>query len=121
MDEIQSTAVVLHFRDGRTEREASTPEIDLDGQCVIAGGLEVPFDELKAVFFRREPGSADLQKPAGGSLVSVEFADGEVIRGVAHDYKPVAAGFFLVPLEESRLERVFVVSSAVVSIEVEKL
>jgi hypothetical protein len=54
-------------------------------------------------------------------VVSVEFADGEILRGLTHDYNPVAAGFYLTPLHEMMLQRVFVVSSAVVAIEVEKL
>jgi hypothetical protein len=114
------TAVVLHFRDGRTLRELSRPEIDLARQVVTVGELAVPFGELKAVFFRRERAPEGESEP-NGSVVSVEFADGEVLRGLAADYNPIAPGFYLTPLEETKLLRVFVVSSSVVSIEVEKL
>ncbi|MFA6955499.1 MAG: hypothetical protein WC538_06460 [Thermoanaerobaculia bacterium] len=114
------TAVVLHFRDGRTLRENSLPDIDLDRQSVIAGDLAVPFGELKAVFFRRER-APEGEPEASGSLVSVEFADGEVLRGLSSDYTPIASGFYLTPLDETKLLRVFVVSSSVVAIEVEKL
>ena len=47
-------------------------------------------------------------------------ADGEVIRGVAQ-YNPERNGFFLFPLDRSKNDRIFVVNSAIVSIEVEKL
>jgi len=114
------TAVVLHFRDGRTLRENSLPHIDLERQSVTAGELAVPFGELKAVFFRRERAPEGEPEPSG-SVVSVEFADGEVLRGLTADYNPIAAGFYLTPLEETKLLRVFVVSSSVVAIEVEKL
>lgn len=115
------TAVVLHFRDGRTVRESSAPAIDLARLKVTVGDHDVPFDELKAVFFRRQQPSEEAPAPPVGSLVSVEFADGEVLRGRTDDYKPVAPGFYLTPLDEAKLIRVFVISSAVVSIEVEKL
>ncbi|MBI2213661.1 MAG: hypothetical protein HYU52_08440 [Acidobacteria bacterium] len=115
------TAVVLHFRDGRTMREESAPSIDLDRRNVTAGELNVPFDELKAVFFRREKAPEGEPPLANGSVVSVEFADGEVLRGMTHDYNPIASGFYITPLDEMKLQRVFVVSSAVIAIEVEKL
>lgn len=115
------TAVVLHFRDGRTMRNEASPSIDLDRRSVVAGELDVPFDELKAVFFRREKAPDGEPQPPSGSIVAVEFADGEILRGLTQDYNPVAPGFYLIPLDEMKLQRVFVVSSAVVSIEVEKL
>jgi hypothetical protein len=60
-----------------------------------------------------------LEEPHG-SLIAVEFADGEVIRGTA-TYNPEASGFFLFPLDRSKNERIFVVRDAIASIEVEKL
>ncbi|MEA2240043.1 MAG: hypothetical protein QOC81_4767 [Thermoanaerobaculia bacterium] len=114
--------VVLRYRDGRTER-ASLLETDVDSQIVRVtrdGGTtnDVPFSELKALFF---PQSADgpVEEPAG-STIAVEFADGEVIRGIAQ-YNPERNGFFLFPLDRSKNDRIFVVNSAIVSIEVEKL
>jgi hypothetical protein len=114
--------VVLRYRDGRTER-ASLVETDVDSQIVRVtrdGGAtdDVPFSELKALFF---PHSADgaAEEPAG-STIAVEFADGETIRGVAQ-YNPERNGFFLFPLDRSKNDRIFVVNSAIVSIEVEKL
>lgn len=114
--------VVLRYRDGRTER-ATLVAVDMDRQLfeVDRDGarLDVPFNDLKAVFFPNTTPEQQLE-PATGSTIAVEFADGEVIRGVAH-YNPERNGFYLYPYDRSRNERIFVVSSAIVSIEVEKL
>jgi len=114
--------VVLRYRDGRTER-AAFAAVDADRAVFTVernGAREdVPFGELKAVFFPRTAPEEPLE-PASGSTIAVEFADGEVIRGIAH-YNPERNGFFLYPQDRSRNERIFVVRSAIVSIEVEKL
>ena len=114
--------VVLRYRDGRTERVTLDP-IDVDRQLFTVrrdGGeaVEVPFVELKAVFFPQTEAGVVQQEP--GSELAVEFADGEVIRGTAH-YNPEKNGFFLFPLDRSKNDRIFVVNSAIVSIEVERL
>ena len=117
-----TTTVVLRYRDGRTER-AALIETDVDRQIVRvsrddSAQDDVPFSTLKAIFF---PRAADEGlEDAAGSTIAVEFADGEVIRGVAH-YNPERNGFFLYPLDRSKNDRIFVVNSAIVSIEVEKL
>lgn len=114
--------VVLRYRDGRAER-ATLVAVDADRELftVERDGErdDVSFSELKAVFFPRTTPEEQLE-PASGSTIAVEFADGEVIRGVAH-YNPERNGFDLYPYDRSRNERIFVVSSAIVSIEVEKL
>lgn len=114
--------VVLRFRDGRTERVALDP-IDPTREVVVAhrddGEAEVPFADLKAVFFPRTVPDESLE-PASGMRIAVEFNDGEVIRGSAH-YNPERNGFFLFPDDRSKNDRIFVVNSAIVSIEVEKL
>jgi len=117
-----TTTVVLRYRDGRTER-ATLIETGVDRQIVRVSrddGAQddVPFSTLKAIFFPRASEQA-LEEPAG-STIAVEFADGEVIRGVAQ-YNPERNGFFLYPLDRSKNDRIFVVNSAIVSIEVEKL
>jgi len=118
-----TTTVVLRYRDGRTER-ASLIETDVERQIVRVtrddgAADDVPFSTLKALFFPRSALDELLDSPAG-SIISVEFADGEVIRGVAQ-YNPERNGFFLFPLDRSKNDRIFVVNSAIVSIEVEKL
>jgi len=117
--------VVLRYRDGRTERAALEPPIDATHEMLIvrreSGETgEVPFSLLKAVFFPAASSSAPKTTTANGSTIAVEFTDGEVIRGVAN-YNPERNGFFLYPHDRSKNDRVFVVNSAIVSIEVEKL
>jgi hypothetical protein len=120
---MERSNVVLRYRDGRTER-VSLVDIDIEHEFAVvkreddAQG-DVPFSLLKAIFFHhRDPD--DSVVPATGSTIAVEFADGEVIRGQAH-YNPERNGFFLFPHDRSKNDRVFVVNSAIVSIEVEKL
>lgn len=115
--------VVLRYRDGRTERAALDP-IDPTREVLIVrrddGGTdEVPFSALKAVFFPRLVADEALE-PASGMQIAIEFNDGEVIRGTAH-YNPERNGFFLFPTDRGKNDRIFVVNSAIVSIEVEKL
>lgn len=116
--------VVLRYRDGRTERAELEP-IDPTHEVLVVHGddgelSEVPFSELKAVFFPRTAPDDDSLEPATGSRIAVEFNDGEIIRGSAH-YNPERNGFFLFPDDRSKNDRIFVVNSAIVSIEVEKL
>jgi len=116
--------VILRYRDGRTER-AVVAVIDAVSEVLNvthdheSATQAVPFAALKAVFFPRTVPEEQLE-PQGGSLIAVEFADGEVIRGNAV-LNPAASGFFLFPLDRSKNERIFVVRSAIASIEVEKL
>ena len=112
--------VVLRFRDGHTERAMLDP-IDASREVLIVrrddGGVEeVPFSQLKAVFFPRT-GEDDALEPASGLQIAVEFNDREVIRGTAH-YNPERNGFYLFPTDRSKNDRIFVVNSAIVSIEV---
>ena len=115
-------SVVLRYRDGHTEKVSLEP-FDPQREVVIvrrdAGQAEVPFSALKAVFFPRVTPDEHLEVPTG-STIAVEFTDGEVIRGMAN-YNPERNGFFLVPHDRSKNERIFVVNSAISSIEVEKL
>ena len=114
--------VVLRYRDGSTKRATLVQtdtqreifEIDENGAAT-----EVPFQNLKAVFFPQSQPEKQPE-PAEGSQLAVEFVDGEVIRGVAQ-YNPERNGFFLFPLDRSKNDRIFVVNSAILSIEVEKL
>ena len=119
---VDDNKVVLRYRDGRTERVSMAP-VDVDRQVLSVQResgetAEVPFSLLKAVFYPQTtpPQPAESQ----GSRLAVEFADGEVIRGTAL-YNPERNGFLLFPLDRSKNDRIFVVNSAIVSIEVEKL
>lgn len=115
--------VVLRYRDGRTERVGLDP-IDPSREMLVTRRddgqtSEVAFADLKAVFFPRTAPDEALE-PASGMRIAVEFNDGEVIRGAAH-YNPERNGFFLYPDDRTKNDRIFVVNSAIVSIEVEKL
>ncbi len=114
--------VVLRYRDGRTERVDLDP-IDQSRQVFNikredGKPAEVPYSELKAIFFPKRENAA--VEAATGSTLAVEFSDGEVIRGIAQ-YNPERNGFFLFPLDRSKNDRIYVVNSAIVSIEVERL
>lgn len=116
--------VILRYRDGRTERVTQVEQIDpTHGSFLVSrdGGTsgDVPFADIKAIFFPRTVPEEALE-PASGSQIAVEFSDGEVIRGFAH-YNPERNGFYLFPLDRSKNDRIFVVNSAIVSIEVERL
>lgn len=111
--------VVLRYRDGRTERVTLEP-VDSSREVLSVrrddGSTgEVPFSQLKAVFYPRAT-DGELE-PAAGMQIAVEFSDGEVIRGMAQ-YNPERNGFFLFPADRSKNDRIFVVNSAIVSIEV---
>jgi hypothetical protein len=112
--------VVLRYRDGRTERVMLDPIDPMTEVLTVrqdeGSATEVPFSALKAVFFPRNASDEALE-PAAGLNLAVEFADGEVIRGIAH-YNPERNGFFLYPEDRSKNDRIFVVNSAIVSIEV---
>lgn len=113
---------VLRFRNGETRRTDPSVEIDGEGQKVRlpdTGSEEIDFSDLKAVFFLA-PGAGE-SRPDRGSLLSIEFSDGEVITGIAPEYNPTLPGFYLYPNDEDRVERVFIVASAIVSIDVERL
>lgn len=118
--------VVLHFRGGRTEHVLANPHIDSERQTVSVvqengTARDVAFGELKALFFLRDPEADPGREAPSGSTLAVEFADGELIRGITGEYNPTSAGFFLYPHDRSKSDRIFVVNSAVVSIDVEKL
>ena len=109
---------ILHYRDGHTERVLVAP-IDPDDTNVTIHGDDarsIPLSELKAVFFQVP--APESEHPTG-SNIAVEFADGETIRGVAQ-FDPARNGFYLFPADRTRNDRIFVVNSAIFSIEVEK-
>lgn len=121
--------VVLHFRNGSTSHVHAPPEIERERETVVIvrddhSREEVPFSDLKAIFYLRDESSGGEQmvidEKAAKSLV-VEFRDGERIRGHSYEYAPGRNGFFLFPADRSKNDRIFVVNSAIVSIEVDRL
>lgn len=119
-------AMVLRYRDGKTARHEGECSVDLDSQSVslttTEGDQEVGFSDLKAIFFLRGTAAVEENQPTpDGSVLAVEFEDGEIIRGTAKGYRPGDPGFMLHPFDRSSQEKIFVVASAVLSIDVEKL
>ena len=128
------TEVVLHYRGGRTVRcrllREFTPGISrVEVEAAEGEALRIPLNELKAVFFvkdvrRRQvemhTGEASREEPRG-AMARVEFADGEIIRGWVDHYSVDDHGFFLHPSAvESNNDRVFVVASALYSVDLDE-
>ncbi len=121
--DLRHVPVILRFRDGSTQRFLASPEINVENQTVRVRQdddslTEIPFADLKAIFYLRGEG---VPEEMPGSNLAVEFADGEIIRGTTTEYNPARNGFFLHPQDQSRVEKIFIVNSAIVSIDVEKL
>jgi len=122
----KSVPVVLRYRGGKTERCMTSPNIDNSQQMVRCvreddAVAEVPFSDLKAVFFLHDPAlEATTEESVSGKTIAVEFSDGEIIRGISAEFSPERNGFFMFPLDRSKSEKIFVVNSAIVSIEIEK-
>lgn len=116
-----STSAVIRYRDGSTEKTEEVVTIDSDDQNILIGDDRrmVSSEKLKAVFFLGHR-SEELDFPGGGTLLTVSFEDGEELRGVAPEYNPSRRGFLLYPTEGDRVSSIFVVTSAVESIEVER-
>ena len=123
--------IVVRYRDGRTLKghtadflptRASFHVVPLE-PTGTKGTLEIPFAELKAIFFVRDfagdkayqetKSFAPEQRPPG-RRIQVEFKDGEVLVGTTMGYQANRSGFFLVPADpHSNNERCYVVSTAV--------
>jgi hypothetical protein len=122
--------VVLRYRDGRTRRcsltgEFSPKKATIEVQNEDGERISVELDELKAVFFVKDPRRRELEMAIGVSsdfepgsaLARVEFFDGEVIRGRVQGYSLAHKGFYLYPTAvESNNWRVFVVASALATL-----
>ena len=131
---VQSGAtVVLRYRDGHaarcllarefSPRSAVVEVVDTEGH-----ELQVDVDELKAVFFLKDPRQRDAQlelgttpnEPRGSSVARAEFFDGEVMGGRVETYSVQDKGFYLFPTSvDSNNERVFVVASALNTLSIE--
>lgn len=124
MTELDQT-IVVRFRDGRTERcechltvdaEREIARVERAGQQID----EIPFSQLKAIFFLRNPDAALASwESLPGISLAVEFADGEIVRGKSDEYNPARKGFYLCPEDRTRSDKIFVVTASVVSVDVE--
>jgi hypothetical protein len=132
--------VVARYRDGKMIRgmthdfgpqkkafHVSTTE--KHGKTYNGKVFEIHFSDLKAVFFvkslegKQDPPPSkrliDEKLEAPGFMkMRVTFFDGEILVGTTHGYTPEREGFFMAPLEkDSNNLRIFVISSAVKSVE----
>lgn len=126
--------VVVRYVNGNTARGYTTDFMPgKDVFHLITKGEEeqrtiaVKMAELKAVFFVKELGGMNSDRPVIkrtfsevkdqkliGKKVKVEFNDGEVLYGITLGYSPQRRGFFFTPIDpESNNERIFAVLSAV--------
>jgi hypothetical protein len=100
----------LHFH--LTTNEGSVEDIDVE--------------KLKAIFFVKDTEGDktrddvyDDEIAGGGRKVSVEFTDGETIKGYTLTFNPNKHGFFMTPADlESNNDRIFIVKSATANIEI---
>lgn len=128
--------VVLHFRDGSTQRGELLREFSPGDHCVDVKTTDgedfrVEFEGLKAVFFIKDPRRRDLDvqissmefhSRASAASARVEFFDDEVVHGRVAQYSVEEHGFFLFPTApESNNEKIFVVVQALKTLYVETL
>ncbi len=126
--------VVVRYLDGRTERGSTSdfmPHKDMFHIVVEKAkdrrAIPVKMTNLKAVFFVKELGGRNRERPVTrksfddikdtkliGRKVKVTFLDGEELLGLTLGYSPQRRGFFFTPIDqESNNERVFAVMSAI--------
>jgi hypothetical protein len=128
------STVVLRYRDGHTLRCFLTKDFTPSDHSIEAESEEgetvrVEVDQLKAVFFLKDPlrrevelqlGQPSTSAPEGGAPARVEFFDGEIIHGRMSSYSVDDKGFFLYPTSlESNNERMFVVAQALRTLSIE--
>jgi type IV pilus assembly protein PilB len=126
---ITSNKIVARFLDGRMlkgfilsfDQKSSALRVESKDRSTTT---DIPWEDLKAVFFVREfeglnRGLGDHVSPqslavsASTRHVQVEFLDGEIIQGNAETLKKDQRGFFIMPLDrESNNLRIFVLRTA---------
>ena len=125
--------VVLHFRDGVTDHcrlaaEFSPRDVEVEVESDDHRRRRVRVDDLKAVFFLKDPRQRqmDLERDGsdatndGAAVARVEFFDGEIIRGRVSHYSVENTGFWLYPsAPESNNARIFVVARSLQTVSLE--
>jgi hypothetical protein len=125
--------VVLHFRDGVTDHcrlaaEFSPHDLEVEVESDDHRRRRVRVDDLKAVFFLKDPRQRqmDLERDGsdtandGAAVARVEFFDGEIIRGHVSHYSVENTGFWLYPsAPESNNARIFVVARSLQTVSLE--
>lgn len=128
-----SVKIVARYKDGRTVKGAS---LDIDParpSCHVRTPegkmVEVQLRDVKALFFvrslegdsahheNRTPDPSDPRR-RGSTLVTITFADGEVIVGLTIRYPPNRPFFYILPVDpESNNLRMLVNRDAVASMQ----
>jgi hypothetical protein len=125
--------VVLRFRDGTVVRGRLVDPFEPGERAVEAvtedgNRLSVALDDLKAIFFLKDPKKRRYEMELGvaveekelGAPARVVFQDGEIMHGQIESYSMAEGGFFLYPSNrESNNEKVFVVAGALTSLAIE--
>jgi hypothetical protein len=133
MEEGGRGAVVLRYRDGHALRCDLTKDFSpqdqmLEAQTADGDAVRVGVNDLKAVFFLKGQARRDAElhlgrsadEGRGGAVATVEFFDGEVVRGRMESYSVADSGFFLYPVSiDSNNERVFVVAQSLRTLSIE--
>jgi hypothetical protein len=113
--------IVLHTIEGQVLRGsiANADLADPELPMIQPNGAvaRVPAGSVKAVFFMLAAGE---QPPhAAGTRVRITFGDGRQVSGLAPDYSPASAGFFVLPVDtRTHTARVWVYRSAIRQISV---
>ena len=133
MEEGNRGAVVLRYRDGHAlrcnlTRDFSPQDQMLEAETAEGDSVRVGVGDLKAVFFLKRQARRDAElhlgrsadEGRGGAVATVEFMDGEVVRGRMESYSVADSGFFLYPVSvESNNERIFVVAQSLRTLSIE--
>lgn len=117
---------LFRFRDGRVEPglfNGNLPLVPQEETVAFEPDEGEPrrlaLAELKAIFLLRPWEGDDPLLSPDAVRVTVEFFDGEQIRGTAAGWGPGNTSFILIPEDQSRVEAIVVVSAALASVEVE--
>jgi len=133
MEDGSRGAVVLRYRDGHALRCELTKDFtpaDRIVEAVTTDGdkVRVDVEDLKAVFFLKDPSRRDAELHLGrsadhdrtGAVATVEFFDGEVMRGRMESYSVADSGFYLFPVSvDSNNQRIFVIARSLRTLSIE--
>jgi hypothetical protein len=121
--------IVAHFKDNRILKGKTSDffpnKPDFNLETIEGKTVNIPLEELKAVFFVKDY-KGDRQRkdnynetiPGAGLKIRVKFSDGETLIGYSLNHFLARHGFFMRPADsKSNNERIFVITSAVETIE----
>ncbi len=127
---MEANKVVLQFKD-KAIMKGTTSDFfpnKLHFHLTTPEGVveDIDVEKLKAVFFVKDTegdktrdAAYDDEIAGGGRKVTVEFTDGEVIKGYTLTFNPNKHGFFMTPADlDGNNDRIFIVKSATSNVEV---